>query len=465
MKKISILEPAAPAFKPRKHVAAYARVSMETERLKHSISAQISHYSALIQKNPEWIYAGVYADDAVSGTGIDGRGELTRLIADCNAGLVDIILVKSISRFARNTVDLLETVRHLKDIGVDVWFEEEGIHSLDADGELMLTILASFAQEESRSISENAKWGIRKGYERGEARNCMLYGYRCRNGETVIEKKEAEVVRRIFQMFIAGDSCHIIAKKLNEEGIPSFYGKTWSNTVISSMLHQEKYIGNRMMQKYYTESHVSHKVVKNKGELPMYYLEGTHPAIIDEETYRMAQEEYAKRYGVEIVNGTAERAHYMYHHPGEYRKSEFHFRRAQWTEEQRREISERRRSRDMYGHAQHDLTLFLKCEGCGENLVAQVRSFTDGTQSRRWHCYRHSKVAPETPKPMYMRDCTLKKIICEVLGLNEFDENVMLEHLTHISVLGKRLTFHFRDGHIEERTYAHEKRKRCPRRY
>ena len=231
------------------------------------------------------------------------------------------------------------------------------------------------------------------------------------------------------------------------------------------MLHQEKYIGNRMMQKYYTESHVSHKVVKNKGELPMYYLEGTHPAIIDEETYRMAQEEYAKRYGVEIVNGTAERAYYMYHRPGEYRKSEFHFRRAQWTEEQRREISERRRSRDMYGHAQHDLTLFLKCEGCGENLVAQVRSFTDGTQSRRWHCYRHSKVAPETPKPMYMRDCTLKKIICEVLGLNEFDENVMLEHLTHISVLGTRLTFHFRDGHIEERTYAHEKRKRCPRRY
>lgn len=135
MKKISILEPAAPAFKPRKHVAAYARVSMETERLKHSISAQISHYSALIQKNPEWIYAGVYADDAVSGTGIDGRGELTRLIADCNAGLVDIILVKSISRFARNTVDLLETVRHLKDIGVDVWFEEEGIHSIP----LMLT--------------------------------------------------------------------------------------------------------------------------------------------------------------------------------------------------------------------------------------------------------------------------------------------------------------------------------------
>ena len=149
MKKISILEPAAPAFKPRKRVAAYARVSMETERLKHSISAQISHYSALIQKKPEWIYAGVYADDAVSGTGIDRRGEFTRLIGDCDAGLVNIILVKSISRFARNTVDLLETVRHLKDIGVDVWFEEEGIHSLDSEVEGFL--LRCYCQKADRN--------------------------------------------------------------------------------------------------------------------------------------------------------------------------------------------------------------------------------------------------------------------------------------------------------------------------
>ena len=157
MKKINVLEPKQPALAPRKRVAAYARVSMDTERLKHSLSAQISYYSALIQKNTEWIYAGVYADDAISGTGTEKRGEFNRLIADCDAGRIDIVLVKSISRFARNTVDLLNTVRHLKDIGVDVWFEDEGIHSMDGDGELMLTILASFAQEESRSISENCK--------------------------------------------------------------------------------------------------------------------------------------------------------------------------------------------------------------------------------------------------------------------------------------------------------------------
>ena len=138
--KINILEPNTSALKPRKKVAAYARVSMETERLKHSLSAQVSYYSSFIQKNPEWLYAGVYADDAISGTDIERRGEFNRLIADCDAGRVDIVLVKSISRFARNTVDLLETVRHLKEIGVDVWFEDEGIHSMDGDGELMLTI-------------------------------------------------------------------------------------------------------------------------------------------------------------------------------------------------------------------------------------------------------------------------------------------------------------------------------------
>lgn len=144
-------------------MAAYARVSMQSERMLHSLSAQVSYYSGLIQKNPDWEYAGVYADDFISGTNTVKRDEFKRMLADCEAGKIDIILTKSISRFARNTVDLLETVRHLKDLGVEVRFEKERIRSMDGDGELMLTILASFAQEESRSISDNVKWGIRKG--------------------------------------------------------------------------------------------------------------------------------------------------------------------------------------------------------------------------------------------------------------------------------------------------------------
>lgn len=160
MKKISRIEPAFPALPKRKKAAAYARVSRDTERLMNSVSAQISYYSSLIQGNPEWEYAGVYADCGISGTDISKRDEFIRMLADCEAGKIDIILCKSISRFARNTVDLLETVRHLKELGIEVRFEKEHINSLSEDGELMLSLLASFAQEESRSISENCKWGI-----------------------------------------------------------------------------------------------------------------------------------------------------------------------------------------------------------------------------------------------------------------------------------------------------------------
>ena len=463
--KINILEPTPPALKPRKRVAAYCRVSMETERLKHSLSAQISHYSERIQKNPEWIYAGVYADDSISGTGTEKRGEFNRLIADCEAGRVDIVLVKSISRFARNTVDLLETIRHLKEIGVDVWFEDESIHSMDGDGELMLTILASFAQEESRSISENVKWGIRKRYEKGEPRRGILYGYRVKNGRMVIEESEAAVVRRIFDMFLAGDSAYMIAKKLNDEGVRSYYGKGFTNTAILHMLHQEKYIGNTMMQKYFTESHVTHKLVKNCGELPMYYAEGTHPAIISAEIFQRTQEEFVARYGVEIQNGTAEKATYL-RHGGQYAKPDFHFRRPQWSEEQRRAHAEVYKNRETCGIPRHhDLSLFIKCDGCGETLSAKIYTFTDGSKDLRWQCHWHSRVAPDAPKPMVMRDGTLKKIICEVLGLSEFSEDAMTEKLTHISAFGPSLTFHFKDGRTEQRTYAHEKRKRCPRRY
>lgn len=180
MRKITKLERRTPALPSRKRVAAYARVSKDTERLMHSVSEQVSYYSKLIQKNPEWEYAGVYADKGITGTLTSMRDEFQRMLSDCEAGKIDIILTKSISRFARNTVDLLETVRHLKSIGVEVRFEKEKINTFSEDGELMLSLLASFAQEESMSISENSKWGIRKRFESGEigAANKHILGYR-----------------------------------------------------------------------------------------------------------------------------------------------------------------------------------------------------------------------------------------------------------------------------------------------
>ena len=293
MKTIERIDKKAPVLPRKKRVAAYARVSMESERMQHSLSAQVSYYSALIQKNPEWEYAGVYADYGISGTGMKDRDEFKRMLADCEAGAIDIILTKSIQRFARNTVDLLNTIRRLKELGIEVRFEKENIHSLSGDGELMLTILASFAQEESRSISENCKWGIRKRYERGETGGCKIYGYRTKDGNLVIHEEEAVVVRRIFQMFLNGDSCYSIAQKLNAEGVPSYHRKKFSGEVIGVMIRQEKYTGCTLAQKFYAEDHITHKLTKNKGELPMFFIEETHPAIISIEMFQAAQREFA----------------------------------------------------------------------------------------------------------------------------------------------------------------------------
>ena len=182
MAKITKIEQVAPAVKPRKKVAAYARVSMESERMNHSLSAQISYYSSLIQKNPEWQYAGVFADCGISGTGTKKRDEFNRMIEAATNGEIDIILTKSIQRFARNTVDLLKTVRNLKDIGVEVRFEKEHISSTSGDGELMLTILASFAQEESRKTSERVKWGQKRRMEQGVVFGRNMLGYDVRVG-------------------------------------------------------------------------------------------------------------------------------------------------------------------------------------------------------------------------------------------------------------------------------------------
>ncbi len=253
LKKISKIETVLHAPAGRKKVAAYARVSKDTERLMNSVSAQISHYSTLIQTHPEWEYAGVYADCGVSGTGTAGRSEFLRMLSDCEAGKINIILTKSISRFARNTVDLLETVRHLKSLGIEVRFEKEHINSLSEDGELMLSLLASFAQEESRSISENCTWGQRKRFADGKVTVPFkrFLGYdRGDDGNLVINEEQAETVRRIYGLFLQGRSPNAVARLLTAEGVPSPGGKqTWSSGTVRSILTNEKYKGDALLQK------------------------------------------------------------------------------------------------------------------------------------------------------------------------------------------------------------------------
>lgn len=260
MRKIHKVEPLVPVLPTRKKVAAYARVSMETERLHHSLSAQISYYSELIQSNPEWEYVGVYTDEFVTGTTADKRSEFQRLLADCEGGKIDIVLTKSISRFARNTVDLLETVRHLKELGIEVRFEKERINSLSGDGEVMLTLLASFAQEEIISLSNNVKWGTRKRSEQGIPNgHFQIYGYRWDEDHLVIELEEAKIVRLIFDNFLNGLSAESTEKQLEQMGVKSYKGQHFSNSSIRQILGNITYTGNFLFQKEYVVDPITKK--------------------------------------------------------------------------------------------------------------------------------------------------------------------------------------------------------------
>lgn len=296
MRIINKIEPKVPQMPTRKKVAAYARVSMESERLQHSLSAQVSYYSGLIQKNPAWEYVGVYADDGVTGTKAEAREEFNRMLADCEAGRIDIILTKSISRFARNTVDLLSTVRHLKELGISVQFEKERIDSLSEDGELMLTLLASFAQEEVRSLSDNVKWGTHKRFEKGIPNGkFQIYGYRWDGDHLVVEPEEAKIVKLIYDNFLNGLSAETTEKQLEAMGVKSYKGQHFGNSSIRQILGNITYTGNLLFQKEYIVDPISKKSKINRGELPQYWVENTHEAIIPLDVYQAVQAEKARR--------------------------------------------------------------------------------------------------------------------------------------------------------------------------
>ena len=288
------VRPAVPKQKKRKRVAAYARVSSGKDAMLHSLSAQISYFSSLIQSRPEWLYCGVYSDEAITGTK-ENRDGFQQLIEDCRGGKIDMIIVKSISRFARNTVTLLETVRQLKNIGVDVFFEEQNIHTMSTEGELMLTILASYAQEESLSVSENQKWRIRKNFSEGKPWGITMLGYRNNEDSFIVVPEEAEIVRYIFRRYLEGAGTFIIAKELNAAGFTARKGCEFRQTGVRKILGNYAYTGNLLLQKTYRENHLSKRMCVNHGELPKYHALGTHEAIIDLDTFNRVQEELARR--------------------------------------------------------------------------------------------------------------------------------------------------------------------------
>lgn len=280
-------------------MAAYCRVSTDQDEQLSSYENQVLYYKEYIQQNPLYELVDIYADEGISGTNTKKRTEFNRLIADCRKGKVDRIIVKSISRFSRNTLDCLKYVRELKELGIGVTFEKENIDSLDAKGEVLLTILSSLAQDESRSISENATWGIRKKFERGEIRvnTTKFVGYdKGENGNLVINEEQAKIVRRIFRDFLQGETPESIARSLKEEGVPGWNGKAnWYPTTVQRMLQNEKYMGDALLQKTYTVDFLTKKRSENQGQVNQYYIEGNHEAIIDKEEWELVQLEIERR--------------------------------------------------------------------------------------------------------------------------------------------------------------------------
>lgn len=281
-------------------VAAYCRVSTKLEQQEGSYEAQIAYYTEKINSNPNWKLAGIYADDGISATNTKKRDDFNAMIEDCMAGKIDMIITKSVSRFARNTVDALQTIRKLKEKNIGILFEKEGVNTLEGSGELLITILSSQAQEESRNISENTRWGIVRRYENGiisvNHKKFMGYTKDKKSGELVIVPEQAEIVRRIFRMYLEGASILEITRALEEDKIKTVTGKdTWHPGVIERMLINEKYMGDALMQKTYTVDFLTKKRVKNDGIVPQYYIEDNHEAIIQKEIFYRVQEEKIRR--------------------------------------------------------------------------------------------------------------------------------------------------------------------------
>ena len=413
IKEVAVSVPALPTLK---RVAAYARVSSGKDAMLHSLSAQVSYYSNLIQRNPEWQYVGVYADEALTGTKAD-RPEFQQLLTDCRSGKVDMVITKSISRFARNTVTMLETVRELKSIGVDVFFEEQNIHSISGDGELMLTIMASFAQEESRSVSENCKWRVREDFKKGVVSSITMLGYRrTADGSLEIEPQEAEIVRMIFSDYLSGKGQQAIANKLNGLDIPTRRGYLWHRESVGIILQNEKYTGDILLQKTFNENHLTKRKLFNKGQLPMYLVQGSHEAIIDKAAFEAVQIE-VKRRATAYANKRSDR--------------------------------------------QYPFSGKITCGGCGASYRRKLNNVGTKYENLVWICTafnlhgkKHCPTAKQIPEK------ALLALTAEILGLTEFDEAVFAEKIDSMVIPApNQVIYRFKDGHEVTGTWADRSRR------
>lgn len=391
----------------RKRVAAYTRVSTVKETMHHSLSAQISYYNRYIGSRGDWEFAGIYADEGMTGTR-SNRPEFVRLLEDCRAGKIDMVITKSVTRLARNTLTLLETTRELKALEIDIYFEKENIHTLSADGEFILTILALFAQEESRSASENVKWRIRKKFEKGIPTYTDLYGYCFKEGTFYIVPEEAEVVKQIYADFLSGMGKYAIAKKLNRQGIQTKKHSLWREITIRDILTNEKYTGDLLLQKTFRQDHISKKTLKNHGEYPMYAIENNHEAIIDKAVFADVQKEIKRR------------------------------------KEKIKPIK--------LPTEPHLFTGLLCCGLCGKHFHRKIVSHGKNTpQKTIWKCATFLLHGKDACPAKQIAESILIQKTSEVLGTDDWDWKTLMERFREIQVPEhNHLVYVFRDGHTED---------------
>ncbi len=332
------------------------------------------------------------------------------MLEDCRAGKIDMIITKSVTRFARNTVTTLETVRELKLLGIDVYFEKERIHSISGDGELMLSILASYAQEESRSVSENCKWRIRKKFREGKLTTCNMVGLRLVEGQLCIIPEEAEIIRQIFSDYLSGMGSIAIAKKLNAAGVPSKTGKRWRQATIAGILRNEKYAGNMVLQKTFVADHITKKWRINRGELPLYYVADSHPAIVSTEIYAQVQTEITRRNA-----GTGNRC---------------------------RSLNAETSS------GTYPFTGKIHCGECGARYCRKHAAIGTKYEKIVWICNTFNSLGKSMCASQQIPESILMNKVAEVLGTPVFEPTLFTKEIAKIQVPAHNLlTFVFHDGH------------------
>ncbi len=399
----------------RQRVAAYARVSSGKDAMLHSLSAQVSYYNNYIQKRPDWAFAGIFADEAVTGTK-DNRDAFQQMLLACEKGQIDRIITKSITRFARNTVDLLNTVRKLKALSIDVYFEEEHVHTLSEEGELLLTVMASHAQEQSRAVSSNCKWRIRKNFSMGKASFCRIYGYKVQHGEYRIIPNEAEIIRMIYQDYLSGMGPNAIRRKLISLNSPTKNGGKWTDGAINNILSNEKYIGDLLLQKSYVSDHLSKLQKPNKGELAQYYVRNHHPAIIGREMFAAVQAEKKQRTALYSTAFTEQKT--------------------------------------------YPFSSLITCSICGAHYMHKMASSGPKYIRPVWICGTYNRLGKNHCQAQQIPEDILIEVTNQVLGIPCFDVDTFKKHIEKIVIPQPfTLEFHMRNEQIITKTWVHSSRK------